>query len=68
MDETLDERESFIVRGRLGLDGSGQGKTFQNLGDHMGLSKERIRQLFNRGIDKLGDLASGLGLDSLAHD
>jgi RNA polymerase sigma factor (sigma-70 family) len=68
MDEALDDRENFIVRGRLGLDGSGSGKTFQRLGDDLGLSKERIRQLFNRGIEKLGDLASGMGLDSLAHE
>ncbi len=68
MDQTLDEREKFIVCGRLGLDGSGQGKTFQHLGDHLGLSKERIRQLFHRGIDKLGQLADSLGIDSLAHE
>lgn len=68
MEEALDERESFIVRGRLGLDGNGSGKTFQHLGNDLGLSKERIRQLFNRGIEKLGDLASGMGLDSLAHE
>ena len=68
MEEALDERENFIVRGRLGLDGTGSGKTFQHLGNDLGLSKERIRQLFNRGIEKLGDLASGMGLDSLAHE
>ena len=68
MDQALDERELFIVRGRLGLDGSGKGQSFQSLGDHLGLSKERIRQLFNRGIEKLGDLASNLGFDSLAHE
>lgn len=68
MEETLDDRECYIVRGRLGLDGTGKGKSFQTLGDHLGLSKERIRQLFNRGIDKLSDLAHNLRLETIAHE
>jgi RNA polymerase sigma factor (sigma-70 family) len=68
IDETLDERESYIVRGRLGLDGTGRGQTFQHLGEHLGLSKERIRQLFNRGIEKLSELAANLELDPVAQD
>jgi len=67
MEQTLDDRECFIVRGRLGLDGTGKGKSFQTLGDHLGLSKERIRQLFNRGIDKLSELAHNLELE-VAHE
>lgn len=57
IDETLDEREQVIVRGRFGLDGSGKGQTFRMLGEELGLSKERVRQLFQRGIEKLGPVA-----------
>jgi RNA polymerase primary sigma factor len=57
IDETLDERERFIVRGRFGLDGSGKGKTYTDLGQQIGLSKERVRQLFQRGMEKLGEIA-----------
>jgi DNA-directed RNA polymerase sigma subunit (sigma70/sigma32) len=52
----------------LGLDGTGRGQTFQHLGEHLGLSKERIRQLFNRGIEKLSELAANLELDPVAQD
>ena len=57
IEEALDERESFIVRGRFGLDGSGKGKTFSALGEQLGLSKERVRQLCQRGLEKLGEIA-----------
>ena len=57
IDETLDEREQVIIRGRFGLDGTGEGKTFKVLGDQLGLSKERVRQLFQKGIEKLGEVA-----------
>jgi RNA polymerase primary sigma factor len=57
MDETLDEREQLIVRGRFGLDGTGDGKTFNVLGQQLGLSKERVRQLLQRSLEKLGEAA-----------
>lgn len=57
IDQTLDERERFIIRGRFGLDGTGEGKTYSTLGEQLGLSKERVRQLFRRAIEKLGEVA-----------
>ena len=57
IDQTLDERERFIIRGRFGLDGTGEGKTYSHLARQLGLSKERARQLFQRGIEKLGEVA-----------
>ncbi|MBM80572.1 MAG: hypothetical protein CMJ78_08265 [Planctomycetaceae bacterium] len=57
IDEALDDREQVIVRGRFGLDGTGEGKTFKVLGEQLGLSKERVRQLFQKGIEKLGEAA-----------
>ena len=62
----LDEREQAIVRGRFGLDGTGEGKTLRTLASQFGLSKERIRQLLQRAIGKLshdaGPLTSDLAL------
>jgi len=60
IDQILDEREQQIVLGRFGLDGSNQQKTFQVLGEQFGLSKERARQLFNRGLNKLGQAVQPL--------
>lgn len=57
IDDTLDQREQFIVRGRLGLDKNRTGQTFQSLGEQLGLSKERTRQLFQRAIVKLEQVA-----------
>lgn len=57
IDQTLDDRERFIIRGRFGLDGSGEGKTYSRLAEQLGLSKERVRQLFQRAIEKLGEVA-----------
>lgn len=57
MDGILTEREQFIVRGRFGLDGSGEGKTFAVLAEQLGLSKERVRQLLQQSLEKLGEAA-----------
>ncbi len=54
VDELLDGRERTIVLGRFGLDGTDASRSFRELGEQMGLSKERVRQLFNSGIAKLG--------------
>lgn len=57
IDQTLDDREQFIVRGRFGLNGTGESKTFSRLGEELGLSKERVRQLLQRSLEKLGEVA-----------
>ena len=65
IDQILDEREQQIVLGRFGLDGTNQQKTFQALGEQLGLSKERARQLFNRGLTKLEHAVQPLTDDNL---
>lgn len=55
MDEllaTLDERERKIITYRFGINGE-QTKTLEQLGQLMGFSKERIRQLEDGAIKKL---------------
>ncbi|MEM8865589.1 MAG: sigma-70 family RNA polymerase sigma factor [Planctomycetota bacterium] len=63
--EQLDERERFIVRKRYGLEGSGKKESYSMLGRELGISKERVRQLANRAMEKLRDKASDRRLDVL---
>ncbi len=57
MEQILDERECFIVRGRFGLDGSEKGKSLRALGDEIGISKERTRQILYQSLEKLAEVA-----------
>jgi RNA polymerase primary sigma factor len=50
--DILDEREYQIVRCYYGLE-SMQPMTLEEIGDVMGVTRERVRQLRNRAIDKL---------------
>lgn len=50
--ESLDEREKKIITYRFGINGE-QTKTLEQLGNLMGFSKERIRQLEDSAIRKL---------------
>ena len=50
--EVLDEREYQIVRCYYGLE-SMQPMTLEEIGNAMGVTQERVRQLRNRAIDKL---------------
>jgi len=52
---TLTEREKKIVTCRFGINGETP-KTLEQLGDAMGYSKERIRQLEDGAIKKIRDL------------
>jgi RNA polymerase primary sigma factor len=52
MVKTLDEREATILRYRFGLDG-GSEKTLEQVGDHFGVTRERVRQIQNIALNKL---------------
>ncbi len=61
-EETLDSRELVILSARFGLEKSNGPETLQVLADRLGVCKERVRQLQIRAVDKLRELADGLGL------
>ncbi|MBY5163418.1 sigma-70 family RNA polymerase sigma factor [Salsipaludibacter albus] len=48
----LDERERVILILRFGLDGQ-EPRTLEEVGQHFGLTRERIRQMQNRALSKL---------------
>jgi RNA polymerase primary sigma factor/RNA polymerase sigma factor len=53
----LDMRDRQIIEGRFGLAGNLEAKTLKQVGEELGVSKERIRQLEVRAMDRLRELA-----------
>ena len=60
--EHLDRREKFIIRARFSLGGHRRIQTLQRLADKLGVSKERIRQLEKRALDKLREMTESVAL------
>lgn len=65
--DLLDERELHIIQERYNLGGDGDGKTLKVIASEMGLSKERVRQLQFRALEKLRDVAMQLNLVPDSH-
>jgi len=55
----------LIVRWRYGLDAD-EPQTLQAIGDVLGLSRERVRQLEQQALTKLRQLPQSAGLAELA--
>jgi RNA polymerase sigma factor (sigma-70 family) len=60
--EYLDDREKQIIRMRAGLDNS-EGMTLEEIGQELGITKERVRQLNVRIMNKLRTIAREQHLD-----
>jgi RNA polymerase primary sigma factor len=50
--EAIDEREATVLRLRFGLDGS-EPLTLKQIADHVGISRERVRQVVDEALTKL---------------
>ena len=59
----LDEREQKIITARFGLGRDNEPLTLKQVGEEMGVTKERIRQLEARALAKLRDAADEAKLD-----
>jgi RNA polymerase primary sigma factor len=65
--ETLEPREREILEHRFGLAGD-EPLTLQQIGERLGLSRERVRQLETRALERLRERVEPLGLGaSLDH-
>ena len=59
-----DERERAVIRLRFGLD-SGEPRTLEDIGEHFGLTHERIRQIEARALTKLRHPSNKVNLKDL---
>jgi RNA polymerase primary sigma factor len=62
--QALTPRESYIVRARFGLD-TGAGRTLEDIGQALQLSRERVRQLEAHALEKLRQAARQRRLHSV---
>lgn len=60
----LDEREQRIIVSRFGLNRTQEPKTLQEVGSQLGVTKERIRQIEVRALDKLRQAAEQEKIES----
>jgi RNA polymerase sigma factor (sigma-70 family) len=51
--ELLPDRQSTVLKLRLGLDDGGEGKTLEEIGVEFGVSRERIRQIEAKAKDQI---------------
>ncbi len=61
--DRLDEREQKIITARFGLGRGSEPLTLKQVGEEMGVTKERIRQLESRALAKLRDAADEAKID-----
>ena len=60
----LDDRERLILTARFGLEESEGVQTLQVVAGQLGICKERVRQLQNRAIGKLRELAEEMHIEA----
>ena len=53
--KSLSEREQLILKRRFGLDGV-EAESLEEVGERLGVTRERVRQLQNQALESLRDL------------
>jgi RNA polymerase primary sigma factor len=56
--EIMDQREATVLRMRFGLDGHAP-RTLKEIGETLGLTRERVRQIETEALNKLGESLNG---------
>ena len=60
--DTLPAREQKVLRLRFGME-DGTTYSFEKIGEMLGVSKERARQIHNQAMDRMQKLGESLGLE-----
>ena len=62
---TLSERDAKVIRLYYGLDGNRE-HTLEEIGNMLGVTRERVRQLRDRALKRLREGEMGTALESFA--